>query len=199
MHLVQYPEWYASWLIEGLAEIVREALGINNARANWTLRDEGSAFYNSGYGVAALFIQDVEQSHGIDLVDPLMAEIVGGRYGEQSWLSLAGRSLHELWNESRPSRPLPTAGVTLFADAHYGRPAEAVLVGPGAYELAQLEARQLRNDSLSSLWVPTGFEAELFRDDGFVGSLGVFTRNVASLRGLDADDRTSSIVVRRTR
>jgi hypothetical protein len=52
-----------------------------------------------------------------------------------------------------------------------------------------------KNDSLSSVKVPTGWRVTLFKDADFEGSATVLTSSTSSLSSLNFDNATSSLVV----
>jgi hypothetical protein len=195
MHVIQYPHYSPGWLIEGIADYVRDLYGVNNQASGWRLTDEPTRYYNRGYGHTALFLIWIEENLLPTIVDDLMAALVSGSYSEQTWVDLTGKRVDQLWNEYRPSFPVPTNEVTLFADIEYG--GDFVRLGPGEYTLADLQATGVPNDWLSSLWVPAGFRVQIFSDDPFLGPSWVLEQNTANFLDIGANDVTSSVLVER--
>jgi hypothetical protein len=88
----------------------------------------------------------------------------------------------------------PTGQVTVYQ--HYNYAGYAVTLGEGQYRLADLMARGIRNDDLSSVRVPAGWAIELFQHDHFTGTRTVLTSSNAGFPGA-LNDSTSSIIVRK--
>jgi basic secretory peptidase family protein len=195
MHVIQYPHYNPGWLIEGIADYVRDLYGVNNQASGWRLTDDPSKYYNGGYGHTALFLIWVEENRLPTIVDELMAALVSGSYSAQTWTELTGQSVEQLWNAYRPSFPLPTDEVTLFADIEYG--GSLVQLAPGRYTLAQLLAAGIPNDWLSSIWIPDGFRVQVFSDDGFAGRSWMLEQDTSNFLDIGANDEASSIFVER--
>lgn len=195
MHVVQFGSSGPGWLIEGIADHVRNEYGVNNAAAGWQLTDDPSKYYNGGYGHTALFLIWVEQHYRASLVDDLTSAMLDGVYSEQTWVTLTGKTVEQLWNEYRPWFPIPTDRATLFQDIDYG--GSGVSLTPGSYALSSLLALGVDNDWVSSLWVPAGLQVQLFSDDNFGGSVLTFTANDPSLLSFGANDTTSSVIISR--
>ena len=100
------------WLVEGIADYIRwfkyepETRGaeIPPGRA-------AQARYDASYRVSANFIDWVVRTHAPDLVKTMNAALREGRYREDLWKELTGRTLEELgaaWKESlAKGRPAP--------------------------------------------------------------------------------------------
>lgn len=194
MHIVQTGADGPGFLIEGIADHVRNEYGVNNSVSGWVLTDEGAQFYMRGYGHTALFLMWIEDHYNASVVDGLMAAMVAHTYSEQTWVTLTSKTLNELWNEYRPWFPTPTDQVTFFQDIHYG--GSYVSIAPGSYTLSALNALGVPNDWASSLWVPPGFEAELFFDDFFTGGSITLEANQPNFVPLGLNDTMSSLIVR---
>lgn len=65
----------------------------------------------------------------------------------------------------------------------------------GSYNLAQLTARGVRNDDITSITVPPGWTVTLFENDNFTGASLVRTANDNFLSGGTWNDRVSSLTV----
>jgi hypothetical protein len=57
-------------------------------------------------------------------------------------------------------------GVTFYQDINYG--GTAITLGPGNYNLSQLNEAGIPNDWMSSLKVPSGYTVEVYQHDNFV-------------------------------
>ena len=99
-----------------------------------------------------------------------------------------------LWEKgSGGTTPPPeTNGVTFYADINYG--GTAITLGAGNYTLAQLNAKGIPNDWMSSLKVPDGWTVEVYEHDNFGGTKWTYTSS-SSWVGTDANDRMSSVKV----
>ncbi len=88
-----------------------------------------------------------------------------------------------------------TGVATAYQDCNYG--GYAVALPEGSYTLAQLQARGVRNDDLSSLRVNAGYQVTLYQDDNFTGPSVTRTGDTACLVGDGFNDRATSLVVSR--
>ena len=97
------------------------------------------------------------------------------------------------------SAPAPAGGVaTLYKDCSYG--GTAISLPVGTYTLAQMKARGLLDDDISSLQVNGGYEVVLYADDNFTGAALSITGSNSCLVGnaLGAgnwNDQTTSLKV----
>jgi hypothetical protein len=89
---------------------------------------------------------------------------------------------------------------TVYKDCEYG--GYAIGLPVGSYTLAQLQARGVVNDDISSLRVGSGYEAILYQHDNFGGDAYVFRGDFACLVNLtlngaplNLNDWTSSVVI----
>ena len=103
------------------------------------------------------------------------------------------------WSDGVAVSPVMTladseiAAVALYQDCGYcGYFAQ---LPPGAYCLADLQARGIHNDDLSSLAVPPGMQATLFEHDQFGGASWVFTGNDSCFTDNGCNDTVSSIII----
>ncbi|ATB50349.1 beta/gamma crystallin-related protein [Corallococcus macrosporus] len=83
------------------------------------------------------------------------------------------------------------ANITVFYNEDFG--GTHVDLPPGNYTRAQLEARGIGNNTISSVKVPPGVKAVLFKDDNFAGDQLEVVANAESLGALN--NNTSSIRV----
>ena len=100
MHIVQsYPnEAGPGWLTEGIADYVRNKLGVNNAGANWLLPDfSAKQNYTNAYRVTAKFLGWVESKYDKKLVKQLDKAMRSGTYSPDLWKKYTGKSVDELW------------------------------------------------------------------------------------------------------
>jgi hypothetical protein len=87
-----------------------------------------------------------------------------------------------------------TTGVaTFYKDCNYG--GTAVSLPAGSYTLAQLQAKGILNDDISSLKVQSGYKVTLYADDNFTGTTLVKTADDACLVDDSWNDITTSLVI----
>jgi hypothetical protein len=90
----------------------------------------------------------------------------------------------------------PATVATFYKDCNYG--GYAVGLAPGSYTLAQLNARGILNDDISSLRVTSGYRVTLYWDNNFLGSTLVKTADDACLVDDGWNDKVSSLVIAST-
>jgi hypothetical protein len=144
-----------------------------------------------------------------DLFKPLTVTFDFGsanaRWGGQSetgplwmeWWGHGGR--YKLWYKARldlASEAAQEGGAIVYQHANYG--GRAVKLGAGHYTLAQLRARGMGNDMISSLKVGAGMRAIAYQHNNFSGTARIFTGSVPYV-GRSFNDQTSSIVIEPTR
>ncbi len=88
-----------------------------------------------------------------------------------------------------------SGAVTIYQDINYG--GTAVSLEEGSYNLAALQAKGFKNDDLTSVKVPSGYQVTLYWDDNFSGATKVLTSDTNYV-GDDWNDQTSSIKVTRS-
>ena len=93
----------------------------------------------------------------------------------------------------KPNNPNVNGLAAFYKDCNYG--GTGVGLGAGDYTLAQLQARGLLNDDLSSLKVSAGYEVQLFQDDNFQGGSVTVGSNNGCFDG-NWNDKVSSLKVR---
>ncbi|WP_437672113.1 basic secretory protein-like protein [Sorangium sp. So ce131] len=200
MHVVQggYSGVVPGWIIEGTADYVRDAYGLNNAAAGWSIPSGWTygAHYLFGYGDAAAFFKWIDATYRVGqapVVDALDDILRAGTYSSQTWVNLTGFTVEALWRQySNNQAPLPaTSGITVYENAGFG--GRAVVLDRGTYNVSDLGARAVGNDWISSIQVPAGYTVTVYPHSPFSGTPTVFTANAASLGALD--DQISSIVV----
>jgi len=91
--------------------------------------------------------------------------------------------------------PGGTGVATAYQHCNYG--GNAVALPEGSYTLAQLQARGIPNDDVSSLRVNAGYQATLYDGDNFSGASVTKTADAACLVDDGFNDRVSSLVVSR--
>ncbi|MFJ4037564.1 RICIN domain-containing protein [Microbacterium sp. NPDC090007] len=82
---------------------------------------------------------------------------------------------------------------TVYADTN-GSGASAAL-GLGRYTIAQLQAKGMANDAISSIVVPPGYNVTGYADDNLTGTAWTFTSTNNDLRQTGNNDQISSISV----
>jgi hypothetical protein len=85
------------------------------------------------------------------------------------------------------------SGPTFYADANFG--GASATLGVGSYDLPQLQAAGIANDSISSIRVPSGFTVVAYGDTGFAGTSWTFTADNANLANSGGNDAISSLKV----
>lgn len=100
-HVFQaYPPGQPFWLVEGIADYIRYALGYQNA---WSYAHCGihSEHYTSGYWCSAAFLQYVARLYDKEIVSKLNAELKKGAYSDAFFKGHTGKTLEELWQECK--------------------------------------------------------------------------------------------------
>lgn len=94
-HVVQaYPPGGPGWLVEGLADYIRIVKFEPQApRPNLTRL----ASYKDAYKTAAMFLEWVEKQHASGLVVKLNAALRAGKFREELWKEITGKTVDELW------------------------------------------------------------------------------------------------------
>lgn len=87
----------------------------------------------------------------------------------------------------------PTGVATVYQHCSYG--GYAVSLAEGSYTLAQLNAKGIANNDLSSLKVQSGYQIKLYNDDNFGGSSVTKTADDSCLVDDNFNDLTTSVVV----
>jgi len=100
MHIVQGYGYSAGpvWLTEGIADYVRYKYGVDNVGSKWSLPayNEKQNYTNS-YRITARFFAWLEQNVKPGLIAALDQQLRAHEYTEQSWTTLTGKSLDQLW------------------------------------------------------------------------------------------------------
>ncbi|GHJ43029.1 hypothetical protein Cs7R123_03710 [Catellatospora sp. TT07R-123] len=87
-------------------------------------------------------------------------------------------------------------GPTFYGDANYAGTGSTLAVGN--YDLAQLQAAGIANDSVSSIRVPSGYTVTGYADAGFAGTAWTFTADNPNLVSTGNNDAISSLRVTTT-
>ena len=100
-------------------------------------------------------------------------------------------------NETTPVTPptTPTSGgnVTVYQHCNYG--GYAVSLAPGKYTMAQLQAKGIKNDDLSSIKIPNGMIAKAYQHDNFQGQSWSLTTNESCFVSKGLNDVVSAIEI----
>ena len=200
MHIVQagYSGTVPGWIIEGTADFVRDKYGSNPDNA-WSIPSAYAygQHYVNGYGDAAAFFKwiDAHYRAGQPSVTQALDDILrAGSYSEaQTWPSLTGHGLEELWfGYSDGQAPAAaTQGITAYQDSNFA--GRGVILNRGSYRLLDLQARGIPNDWISSFAVPAGFTLKAYTDDNFSGTEVLYSSS-SSFVG-EFNDKFSSLVV----
>lgn len=85
---------------------------------------------------------------------------------------------------------------TVYQHCNYSTSGYAVDLALGSYTLAELNAKGISDNSVSSIRIQSGYEVVLYRDNNFQGGGWIMKGDYSCLTGLNFNDMTSSIVVR---
>ncbi len=100
MHIVQGYGYSAGpvWLTEGIADYVRYKYGVDNVGSKWSLPayNEKQNYTNS-YRITARFFAWLEQNVKPGLIATLDQQLRAHQYNAQSWETLTGKTLDQLW------------------------------------------------------------------------------------------------------
>ena len=99
---------------------------------------------------------------------------------------------YSLWEfEVYGDSAAPGGSPTFYSDANYS--GTGVPLGPGSYDLAQLQAAGIANDSISSIRVPAGYSVTAYADAGFSGTAWTFSADNPNLVTTGNNDAISSL------
>ncbi|MGK4007165.1 basic secretory protein-like protein [Sorangium sp. So ce1036] len=199
MHIVQsYSGPVPGWIVEGIADYVRDAYGLQNAAAGWSIPSGWTygAHYLFGYGDAAAFFKWIDATYRASqtpVADELDDILRAGTYSSQTWVDLTGYDVETLWQQySNNQAPLPaTSGIAVYENPGFG--GRAVVLDRGQYDASDLGARAIGNDWISSIQVPPGYTVTVYYDSPFSGTSIQYTADAATLGAMN--DQISSIVV----
>jgi hypothetical protein len=104
-----------------------------------------------------------------------------------------GYSLYEFEVDGTPVTAGGGSSPAFYGDANYSGP--SATLGTGSYDLPQLQAAGIANDSISSLRVPAGYTVTAYADGGFTGTQWTFTSDNPNLTGTGNNDLISSLRV----
>jgi hypothetical protein len=82
-------------------------------------------------------------------------------------------------------------GATFYPDANYG--GTGVTLDVGDYNLQQLQAAGIANDSVSSIRVPSGYTVTAYADGDFTGTVWTFTADNPSLTAAQGNNLISAV------
>ncbi|WP_342646875.1 basic secretory protein-like protein [Mucilaginibacter sp. CSA2-8R] len=100
MHIVQaYGNTSGpGWLTEGIADYARYKFGVNNAGAKWSLPAyKATQSYENSYRITARFLAWMESKVKAGIVKKLDSQMRQGTFTDDTWKTLTGKSLNELW------------------------------------------------------------------------------------------------------
>ena len=99
MHIVQgYTGNNPGWLVEGIADFARNKFGVDNATAGWSLATFNSdKDYTGSYRYTARFLVWLEKNVKPKLVKDLDTACRDNTYTAQTWKTLTGKTVDELW------------------------------------------------------------------------------------------------------
>ena len=104
-HLVQaykYNENTPGWLVEGIADYVREIYGVSNESSGWvlpkTLDDNGNK-YKASYRTTARFLLWIDLKVKKGIAEILDDKCRTGTYTEAVWKKETNKTVDELWDD----------------------------------------------------------------------------------------------------
>jgi hypothetical protein len=98
------------------------------------------------------------------------------------------------WNDSISSLIVnPIGAATFYKDCNYG--GAVISLQPGTYSLAQMQAKGIADDDISSLKVQSGYKVAFYWDDNFQGSSLVKTADDACLVDDGWNDKVTSLII----
>lgn len=109
-------------------------------------------------------------------------------------MEVAGFKATQVAATSSPAIVSSVSGVTVYQKNNYTG-YSATLV-PGEYLLADLVAKGIANNDLSSAKVPSGYILELYSNDHFGGAKNAITKDNAGFLNPGVNNTTSSVIVR---
>jgi len=96
------------WLVEGIADYIRWFLYEPQSKgAEITARNLSRARYDGNYRISANFLNWLAEKHRPEIVRELNAALREGRYRDDLWQALTGRTVSELgaaWREDLERR-----------------------------------------------------------------------------------------------
>jgi hypothetical protein len=104
-HLIQaYPDSKNTpgWLVEGIADYVREIYGLSNAASGWALPkklDDNGNKYKASYRTTARFLLWLDKNVKKGIVETLDKECRNTTYTDAVWKKETNKTIDELWNE----------------------------------------------------------------------------------------------------
>ncbi|MEH3113795.1 basic secretory protein-like protein [Pedobacter terrae] len=102
MHIVQGYGYSAGpvWLTEGIADYVRYKFGVDNVGSRWSLPAyNAKQNYTNSYRITARFFAWLEQNVKPGLIAALDQQLRAHQYTTQSWTTLTGKSVDQLWDD----------------------------------------------------------------------------------------------------
>jgi hypothetical protein len=100
MHIVQGYGYSAGpvWLTEGIADYVRYEFGVDNIGSKWSLPAyTEKQNYTNSYRITARFFAWLEKEVKPGLIATLDGQLRAHNYTEESWKSLTGKTIDQLW------------------------------------------------------------------------------------------------------
>jgi hypothetical protein len=111
MHVVQtYPSGNPSWLVEGIADYVRNKYGINNESAGWHLSQYNPGQnYTDSYRVTAAFLTWLKNTIQLSIIEQLDSYLRQRTYNNNTWQELTGQTVDQLWDQY--ATDIPSTGI----------------------------------------------------------------------------------------
>jgi hypothetical protein len=104
-HLIQaYPasKNTPGWLVEGIADYVREIYGLSNAASGWALPgilDDKGNKYQASYRTTARFLLWLDKNVKKGIVETLDEKCRNATYTSEVWKKLTNKTIDQLWDD----------------------------------------------------------------------------------------------------
>jgi YVTN family beta-propeller protein len=102
---------------------------------------------------------------------------------------------HASWGGPYLVRTISAVVATVYKHCNYSTTGYAVGLQPGNYTLAQLQAKGILNNDISSVKIQSGYEMVLYNDNNFLGTSRVVRADNPCLTSIQFNDVTSSLKI----
>ena len=159
---------------------------LQDLRARDVRNDDVAAIRVSGGYQVTIYEHDGFQGRSRTLTRSDDCLLGSGLYDQVSSISVSQVQPHAF-------QGFDSFGVTVYEQCGYA--GHAVQLPAGHFGLEDLRARDVRNDDVSSIKVPRGYEVTVYEHDGFQGRSLTLTENAQCLSNSGFTDNISSIAV----
>jgi hypothetical protein len=103
---------------------------------------------------------------------------------------------HASWGGPYLVKSTSVVVATVYKHCNYNTSGYAVGLQPDDYTLAQLQAKGISNNDISSIKIQSGYEIVLYNDNNFLGTSRVVKADIPCLTSIQFNDMTSSLKLR---